>query len=159
MLTSMTGFGRSVRKTSFGRITVEIQSVNRKHLELLVSLPKEFIPYELELRKAVSERMGRGQVTLRVYLLSDQEMFRRMLPDAALLRELKVAWVQLARECGYAEEGIDLPFLLQMVSSLPQNGASEWKEEELQIVKECVIEAMEAAIEMKRQEERFYRAI
>lgn len=152
MLISMTGFGRSVCKTIFGRITVEIQSVNRKHLELFISLPKEFTLYELELRKSVAERIGRGQVSLRVFLSPDKKILSGLLPDATLLKQIKESWIQLASECGYDEKSIDLPLLLQTLSGLPQNAASEWKEEELGILKECVFEAVEAVIEMKRQE-------
>lgn len=148
MLISMTGFGRSVRKSSFGRIIVEIQSVNRKHLELLVSLPKELSLYEMEIRKAVSEKIGRGQVSLRVYL-SAEEFSGLVLPDVELLKQIKKAWTGIARECGCDEKGIDLPFLLQ---NLPQNGSPEWREEQLQAIKESVQEALQAALEMKGHE-------
>lgn len=147
----MTGFGRSIRKTPFGRITTEIQTVNRKHLELFVNLPKEYSLYEMEVRKWVSQKIGRGQVSVRVFLMPPEESLVK-LPDAASLKRMKEAWTKLVQECGLDEKSVDLPFLMQALSSTPQNGPSEWKEEELHALKECVLEAMQAALEMRSVE-------
>ncbi len=152
MLVSMTGFGRSDQKTSFGRIIVEVQSVNRKHLELFVSLPRDFSLYEMEIRKCVSEKIGRGQVSVRVYFSPNAKSLSAMLPDTELLRQMKEAWGQVASECGCDQRHIDLPFLLQALANLPQSNPSEWKEEHLQALKECVLESIEAALRMKRRE-------
>ncbi len=149
MLISMTGFGRSVRKSVLGRVTVEIQSVNRKYLEFFISLPKELALYEMDVRKWVAGKIGRGQVAVRLFLSPSEEALVKMLPNAALLRELKRTWTALARESGCDEGSIDLPFLLQALAGLPQNGSAEWSEEKLQIVKEGVFEALDAAIAMK----------
>lgn len=152
MLISMTGFGRSVRETPFGRLTVEIQSVNRKHLEVQVSLPKDLGRYEMEIRKWVSEAISRGQVGVRIFLSPGAEALQRMLPDAALLKSLKEAWTKLALHSGCDEKSIDLPFLMQALAAWPQGGESEWDEGQLPLLKESFLQAMEAALVMKRQE-------
>ncbi len=73
MLVSMTGFGRALREFSLGRLVVEIQSVNRKYLEINCSFPKELQRRELEIRKRISESISRGQINLRVFLSLNEE--------------------------------------------------------------------------------------
>jgi uncharacterized protein (TIGR00255 family) len=68
---SMTGFGRSEQDTSFGKLVIEIQSVNRKYFELNVSLPKELGRFEIEIRKKASEFVQRGLVWLRVFIFAN----------------------------------------------------------------------------------------
>lgn len=133
-------------------MTVEIQSVNRKHLEMFVSLPKDLSLYEMELRKWVSEAISRGQVSVRVFLAAGVDALSGTLPDPVLLKQLKKVWMQLARECGCDELSIDLPFLLQCLATMPQNNALEWNETQLQVLKESVLQALEAALTMKRLE-------
>jgi len=152
MLISMTGFGRSVRETSFGRLTVEIQSVNRKHLEILVSLPKEMGRYEMELRKWVAESISRGQVGVRLFLSPGPEALNRMLPNPIFLKSFKEAWVKLAKATGCDEKSVDLPFLMQTLAAWPQNLESEWDEGHLSLLQESFDEAMKAALVMKRLE-------
>ncbi len=42
MLKSMTGFGRAENEISFGKVEVEISSINRKFLDIFLHQPKEF---------------------------------------------------------------------------------------------------------------------
>ncbi len=152
MLISMTGFGRSARETPFGRVTLEIQSVNRKHLEVFVSLPKELGRFELEFRKWVAETISRGQVSVRLFLTPNDDALSRMLPDTDLLKSMKEAWSKLARESGFGDEGITLPFLLQYLPTSSHNSLAGSDEENLSLLKESADEALEGALAMKRRE-------
>jgi len=66
---SMTGFGAANAATREPRaraISVETKSVNQRFLDLKLSLPKEYAPWEQDVRKLVQERVGRGRVELYV---------------------------------------------------------------------------------------------
>ena len=149
MLISMTGFGRAVCDARFGRLVVEIQSVNRKYLEVFLSLPKELNRFDIEIRKWVSESISRGQVSIRLFLTPSEEALSQLMPDVALLKRLKKAWIKLAKAGGYSEKSIDLPFLLER---LPAVSSQEPEDEQLAALKKCVSEALQSMVEMKRKE-------
>ncbi len=148
MLSSMTGFGRAVLDVSMGRLTVEIQSVNRKYLEIFVSSPKEFSQFEHDVRKWVGDAVSRGQVSVRIYLVPSMGAIEKLLPKAEVLKRLKKGWDKIAKKAGLDSKGIDLPFLMQY---LPMQ-AKEVSEADLRELRTCVQEALRALLGMKQTE-------
>lgn len=67
MIKSMTGFGRgSSSKQGIGTFVVEVQSVNKKHREINLHMPKEMLPFENRIRKVLADNIERGRVNLYV---------------------------------------------------------------------------------------------
>ncbi len=150
MLVSMTGFGRAVFDAPFGRLIAEIQSVNRKYLEVFVSMPKEFGRFEHEVRKWVGEALSRGQVSVRIFLIPTADSIGKLLPDPEFLRELKKGWEKIALELRMDPKEISLSFLMQ---HLPSQQKLEFaKDEELPHLHRCVDEALQGLMKMKRAE-------
>ncbi len=112
MFVSMTGFGRSVKKTPHGDLVVEIYSVNRKVLDVSILLPKELGRFEQDVRSWVGKKVSRGQVTVRLAFTPSAKGEARALPDIALLQELKKSWQEIAQNLGMDASKIDLPFLM-----------------------------------------------
>lgn len=148
MLVSMTGFGRAISKMKMGRLVAEIQSVNRKYLEISTSLPKELNRFDLEIRKWIGESISRGHVSVRLFLTLSDELIEKQLPDPVLLKRLKKSWGQIAKAAGYDPKTIDLPFLLQ---HMPQSSDLS-KDEEPSGLRECIEEALNGVLEMKKRE-------
>lgn len=65
MLRSMTAFGSSHLALESCRIVVQIRSVNRKHLDIIVDLPSEISHLEGDVRKWISEVGTRGHITVK----------------------------------------------------------------------------------------------
>lgn len=63
---SMTGFGRGSAARDGWEVAVQVSSVNRKALEVFVSLPREWQPFEPEIAAAVRERVSRGRIQVAV---------------------------------------------------------------------------------------------
>lgn len=63
---SMTGFGRGEARNDHLEISVEISSVNRKSLEVAVSLPREWQAMERALSELVRSKTLRGKVSVYV---------------------------------------------------------------------------------------------
>ncbi|MBX3033454.1 MAG: YicC family protein [Bdellovibrionaceae bacterium] len=59
---SMTGFGSERTQDSLVAVEVNVRSVNGRFLEPRFHLPREFIPFEIELRKILAEKISRGTV-------------------------------------------------------------------------------------------------
>lgn len=150
MLLSMTGFGRGVADGPVGRLVVEIQSLNRKYLEIFISLPKEFSRFENEVRKWVSEEVARGQVNVRIHWIPAADAWTKMLPSPEVLKGLKSGWEKLSKQLGFDPKKIDLPFLVQNLPAMQKVDLAE--EEDLPILQKSVVSALKALTEMRRKE-------
>ena len=142
----MTGFGRAVQDTPFGRITVEIHSVNRKYFEMFISSPKEFGRFEHDVRKQVGDSMTRGQISVRIYFAPNLSTI--VLPDPKVLKDLKLSWEQLAKHIGTDPKEISLPFLMQYLPPDTKETSDELKD----ALQSCVKEAIVSIQAMKKTE-------
>lgn len=149
MLTSMTGFGRAVLDAPFGKLIVEIQSVNRKVLEVFVSLPKELSRFEQEVRKGVGDFISRGAVSVRIFLVPNAGALS-ILPDGKTVKELKKALEKIAKEIGTDPQEITLPFLMQTLSLQQKNDFA--KDADLLFLQKALKEALEGLLKMKKAE-------
>jgi len=148
MLKSMTAYGRSLKVSQKGRWVVEIHSINRKHLDLAIHLPKELLFLDLELRKWISQDIARGQVTVRIQFFPASQG----IAPLGNWQKLKENWERLADELGYQKQAIDLPFLVSQMGNASYHQIDE-EERSVQIeVKEIYLLALEQFMEMKRQE-------
>ena len=68
MLKSMTGFGRAEQTVGGKTFLVDIKSLNGKQFELQVKMPAFLKPFEFEIRKVLSEGLGRGTVDCMISL-------------------------------------------------------------------------------------------
>jgi uncharacterized protein (TIGR00255 family) len=150
MLASMTGFGRALVDAPFGRLVVEIQSVNRKYLEIFVSLPKEFGRFEHEVRKWIGELVSRGQISVRIYLIPSADTIEGLLPDPEVLLRLKYGWEKISQGLGYDPRSIDLSFLVQQMPL--QSKVEMAKDTDLPILHRVVDEALQHLLIMKKTE-------
>ena len=62
MVRSMTGFGRGEASGESIAVTVELRSVNHRHLDVAVRLPRSLAALELDVRRLVQSRLERGRV-------------------------------------------------------------------------------------------------
>ena len=147
MLTSMTGFGRSLLDAPFGKLIVEIQSVNRKYLEVSISLPKEYSRFEFEIRKWIGETLSRGQISVRIFVIPTID---NLLPDFEQLKSAKERWEEMAMQLGYESQAITLPFLLEHLPTSPQSKMD--RDEDLAPLKSGVTQALSSLVAMKQLE-------
>jgi len=146
---SMTGFGRAAHKSPLGLLSVEIQSLNRKFLDVSISLPKELSRFEVEIRKWAGETIGRGQVVVRVALSPEEGTLS--LPPKKLMKSYKKALQDLAQSLDFDEKEITLSFLLK---TAPPYGVQFDESELLAVLEKCVKEALKKLVMMKRREGR-----
>jgi uncharacterized protein (TIGR00255 family) len=66
MIRSMTGFGAGRAAQGDEAVDVEVRSVNHKFCEVKVRLPRELAALEVEIARAVKERLARGGVEVSV---------------------------------------------------------------------------------------------
>ncbi|TAL41598.1 MAG: YicC family protein [Chitinophagaceae bacterium] len=68
MLKSMTGFGRVEQAVGNKTFQVDIKSLNGKQFELQLKLPGFLKPFEFNIRRILSEKLGRGSVDCTISL-------------------------------------------------------------------------------------------
>lgn len=150
MLASMTGFGRALFDAPFGRLIVEIQAVNRKYLEVFVSMPKEFGRFEHDVRKWIGDAVSRGQISVRIHLVPNAEAIEELLPDAEILLRLKYGWEKISQRLGFDPKAIDLSFLVQQMPM--QSKIDLASDEDLPILHRVVDEALQGLVKTKKVE-------
>jgi uncharacterized protein (TIGR00255 family) len=116
MVRSMTGFGRAELRGDTLVVTVEARSVNHRHLDVALRVPRALASREVDARRAIAGRLERGRVdvTVQVATVSEQAC-QRLVTDAALAREYVARARALAvdvADLGVAG-GITLEWLLQ----------------------------------------------
>jgi uncharacterized protein (TIGR00255 family) len=62
MLKSMTGFGRAEQTVGDKTFLIDIKSLNGKQFDLQLKMPAFLKPFEFDIRKILSEKLGRGTV-------------------------------------------------------------------------------------------------
>jgi uncharacterized protein (TIGR00255 family) len=95
----MTGYGAASGQAGNCRLNVEVRSVNQRFLDLKLNVPREYGPFEPDLRRTITSAIERGRVEVHV---------SRTLPPRssgiALQKEVAAAyikgWKQLQKEFG-----------------------------------------------------------
>ena len=64
----MTGYGKVVLELPAKTLRIEIRALNSKSLDLSIRMPGDYRNKELELRKIIGKRLGRGKIDLSLYV-------------------------------------------------------------------------------------------
>ncbi|WP_051981999.1 YicC/YloC family endoribonuclease [Candidatus Protochlamydia naegleriophila] len=148
----MTAFGRANFNTEMGHFTVEIQSVNRKFLEINVQLPRELSYFDVEIKKWLQPYITRGQVTVKVMASFEGKAPFIVVPNLALARQIKEAWSTIAKQLELDGESIDLELLSQSEDILRFEENRHEEENYRQILKQVLDQAVAGFMQMKFQE-------
>jgi uncharacterized protein (TIGR00255 family) len=108
----MTGYGRGESDRDGTKISVEVNSVNRKQSDIVINLPRELGALEPRVRQAVSERLARGRTNVVVAYDASANATRRLALDSALARSYQEGMRSLQKELGLTGE-ITLAMILQ----------------------------------------------
>lgn len=153
MLKSMTAYGRACIITPLGRFSVEIQSVNRKHLEINTALPQEFLRFDSDLKRWVSARVGRGQVNVKVNVAFEKTSPLNVIPNLGLAAQMQKAWRELAKSLEIEIDDKDLiQVLLKSEEILLFDEDFQNEEKYKEVLHQAVIQALEQLVLMKNTE-------
>ena len=100
---SMTGFGSVEVSTRYARIRIEVSSVNKRGLEVIVFTPGDVARLERQIREDVAEAVARGKVTVALHLEAGMDRNGRTLDlgrASAYAAELKKAGKKLGVQGG-----------------------------------------------------------
>jgi uncharacterized protein (TIGR00255 family) len=103
MIRSMTGFGRAEVRGDTLAVAVEARSVNHRHLDVALRLPRALAAFEIEARKLISSRLERGRIDATVVATPlPGQSTQRVVTDVALAKEYATRAQALAADLGDA---------------------------------------------------------
>jgi len=101
---SMTGYGEASRLCRGVKITVQMRSLNHRHLDLQLRVPREYLAFEEEMRKDLRDMVGRGRIELFVNRSSTGGQTKQLDFDDELVGQYVTAIRRLKRKFGLAGE-------------------------------------------------------
>jgi len=138
---SMTGYGEASQNIRSAKVSVQIRSLNHRHLDLQLRVPREYMALEEEIRKTIREKISRGRVDVFINRSTAKGEARRLEMDETLVGQYIARVKQLKKKFGLAGE-IDVAMLADIpdlihVREVEIDSASERK---------TVVKALTAAI-------------
>jgi uncharacterized protein (TIGR00255 family) len=113
MIHSMTGFGNVRFRIDAWTFELEMRSVNQRHFDARIRLPRPLASLEPEVRARLSARVARGKIDLTVSAPAGGEPAPRLEVDLAAARDYLAAGRALAESDGVRGE-IDAAALLSL---------------------------------------------
>jgi len=151
MIRSMTGFGQGDRSAGGWRCTVEVRSVNGRHLEQRLRLPSGLGGLEDRLKKDIKARCERGNIDVMVTLVASGGESSAL----ALNRSVLEGYATLLKEM---EKVLERPVHVALGDllanrDLVQNNSWEEQREAIEtLVRETLAEALEGLLAMREAE-------
>ena len=153
---SMTGYGGATGSFPGGRVVVEVRAVNHRFAEVRLTLPREYYPWEAELREMVQEVVKRGRIEVAVYPSNQQPKEYEVRLNMGLAKAYLGAFSRMHRELGVQGE-IDLSFFASR-PELFQVVEKPWQPDtEVKAAKQALRRALAALEKERRREGRFLK--
>ncbi len=149
MIFSMTGYGKSVVERNGITVEVEVKTVNSRFLDLSLRLPRSLSSRELEIREMIRKKIKRGKVILNVFINRD-DVAENLNLDLNLLDGVLEVLNSIKERADLKQE-ITLDHILSF-QSLFQNEKPEEDEEEFELTKEALENALEDLKKMRLAE-------
>ncbi|WP_348638097.1 YicC/YloC family endoribonuclease [Methylophaga thalassica] len=93
---SMTAFARHEEQTELGSLSWEIRSVNHRYLEVSFRLEESFRPFEMAMRKLISDTLSRGKVEVALRYRVPEQAQNALQMNVGLAKTVMENYQQLA---------------------------------------------------------------
>lgn len=147
----MTGYGRGEADQGGTKISVELNSVNRKQSDIVMNLPRDLTELEPRIRQTINEKISRGRMNVLVTLQESANGVRQLALDTGLARSYHEAMRTLQKELSAPGE-ITIGTILQApgVMRSPEHSveaAKAWP-----VLEQALASALAELIKMRERE-------
>jgi len=149
---SMTGFGAGSAGANDVRISIELSSVNRKQLEVVLRLPSPLASLELRLQKIIQSALSRGRVSGTIQLEVPAEEVSVKVDQkraAAVIETLRDSALKLK-----LQDDLSASMLLKIPGLLNVESAKQNPEKFFQGLEKALNAALKKLLAMRAQEGR-----
>ena len=148
---SMTGYGRGESVQNGSRFSVELNSVNRRQSDVVITLPRELTELEPRLRELINAEVSRGRLNVVVTWQRSGGMSQKAVIDTELARIYFRSMLDLQKELGAAGEvSIETVLRVPGVMRLPEDALTA--EEAWQQIEAALKEALRDLVQMRERE-------
>lgn len=154
MVKSMTGYGRGEAAGEGFYLTVEIRTVNHRHLDVLVRTPRELLALEDAVRRILKEKLSRGRVEAFISLKRTDSTAAKVHVNENLAAAYLEALRNLQDKLGLERSPPAAIELIELPEILSIEKAEEDHSEMLGVLKAALEEAVDAAIQQREEEGR-----
>ena len=151
MIYSMTGYGKSAVAFKNKTIHVEVKSLNSKQLDLQTRIAPIYREKEMEIRQMVAQEVVRGKVDVNVWIEKDTVVDATPVNGVLMdnyYRQLR----DIAAKTGIPEPQDWMYTLVRMPDVLTKTEQEELSDEEWEVARRAVRQALDALTEFRRQE-------
>jgi uncharacterized protein (TIGR00255 family) len=147
---SMTGYGEGSQNVRGTKVTVQIRSLNHRHLDLQLRMPREYLSLEEEIRKTLRGKIARGRIDLFVNRYAVKGSSRKLDMDEGLVGQYIAGVKQIKKRYGLAGEvGVSL------LSNIPDLVHVREPEADPASERQAIMKALAAALnKLERSRER-----
>lgn len=151
MIQSMTGYGKSTVTYNDKKIIVEIKSLNSKALDVSARIVPLYREKEMEIRNMISKSLERGKVDFSLWI--EKEAADTATPiNAALLQNYYTQIKNISETCNIPLPSDWFATLLRMPDVLTKVDIQTLEDEEWEVAKGAVEEAINALVNFRKQE-------
>lgn len=147
----MTGYGRAEAAAYGVRFSVELHSVNRKHVDIALSLPRSLLPLEGRIKERVLSRVSRGRLAITVALMPEGSASATQVINEELALAYSDSMRRLQQQLGL-EGGLTLDALLRVPGVLLAPGLDADPETAWPAVENALDAALDALVIMREAE-------
>ena len=147
----MTGYGKTVVAYKGKKINVEIKSLNSKQLDLTTRIAPLYREKEMEVRQIIAERLQRGKVEFALWI--EKDATAEAVPVNTALMQNYFQQLSAFAEQNHLTEGTDwMQTLIRMPDVLTKTETEVLEDDEWQVVREGVCEAIQHLVDFRTQE-------
>ena len=151
MIQSMTGYGKSTVTYNDKKIIVEIKSLNSKALDVSARIAPLYREKEMEIRNMISKSLERGKVDFSLWI--EKEASDAATPiNAALLQNYYSQIKNISETCNIPLPSDWFATLLRMPDVQTKVDMQVLEDEEWEVAKGAVEEAINALVNFRKQE-------
>jgi uncharacterized protein (TIGR00255 family) len=112
---SMTGYGEGSSQIRGTKVTIQVRSLNHRHLDLQLRVPREYLCFEEDIRKLIREKIARGRLDVFINRAPGKTQGRRLELDEELLAQYLAFFGQAKKK--YKLSG---DFSVGLLSAVPE---------------------------------------
>ena len=148
---SMTGYGRGQSVRNGSKFTVELNSVNRKQSDVVVTLPRELAELEPRVRDVINTEVTRGRLNVVIACHHSGHGAEAPALDAKLARSYYRAMLDLQKELGAGGE-VGIETILRAPGVLRSADAAPEPEDAWPQVESALKDALGDLVKMRERE-------
>ncbi|GAB6977112.1 YicC/YloC family endoribonuclease [Prevotella falsenii] len=151
MILSMTGYGKAVVTYKEKKISVEVKSLNSKNLDLSTRIAPLYREKEMQIRQTIAKRLERGKIDFSLWIEKDAALDAAPI-NAKLVENYYRQIKDIAAQTRIPEPSDWFSTLLRMPDVTTKTEIEVLDEEEWEVAKGAIREAIENLMDFRKQE-------